>query len=167
MWPLKVGAMKTNSLGQQLGGREGRGRAKSGVGSSNWHHKGLQLLTLYKYIYTPIHTIYIHGYCVCYVYSIKPGSFTSSSTEIRWRKLHIIPLVLCWSTRWFVQSENHSCTADFPQGPQRRGDPGEIRHSPFIECALLFWGGPATFLSCCCAPAVAWYAAAFGFDGTF
>lgn len=43
------------------------------------------------------------------------------------------------------QSENHSCTADFPKGPQGRGEAGETPHSPFIEHALLFWRGQQHF----------------------
>lgn len=35
MWPLKVGEMETNSLSQQPGGWEGRGRVKCDVDSSN------------------------------------------------------------------------------------------------------------------------------------
>lgn len=124
------------------------------------------IYSIQRPIYThPYH--YIYGNCVCCVYSINSGLFTSSFTETGWSKLHFIPLVLCSSTWWFAQSENHSGMADFPQGPQGRGEPGEVRHSPFIEHALLFWGGPATFLSCSCAPAMVWYAAVFSFDEHF
>lgn len=57
MWSLKMGEMEINSLGQQLEVWGGRGRVKCDAGSSNWNYKSLQLFTLYKYRYTPIHTI--------------------------------------------------------------------------------------------------------------